>query len=173
MNISPTQNSSASLGDAELTQEMIEKIDHEIAKFPSGKEQSAVIAALRIVQQVHGWLDSSLIKKVADYLKMPSIAAMEVATFYNMFNLKPVGKYKITVCTNLPCQLSGGVHAANYLKEKLGIQFGQTTEDGKYTLSEGECMGACGDAPVLLLNNIKMCSFMTEEAIDQLLKECD
>ena len=104
---------------------------------------------------------------------MPAIAVYEVATFYNMYDLKPVGKYKITVCTNLPCALSGGVHAADYLKQKLGIDFNETTPDGKFTLKEGECMGACGDAPVMLVNNNRMCSFMTPEAIDQLLEECE
>jgi NADH-quinone oxidoreductase subunit E len=103
---------------------------------------------------------------------MPAIAAYEVASFYNMYDLNPVGRYKLTVCTNLPCALSGGVHAADYLKEKLGIDFNQTTADGKFTLKEGECMGACGDAPVMLVNNKKMCCFMLPEEIDRLLEEC-
>jgi NADH-quinone oxidoreductase subunit E len=102
---------------------------------------------------------------------MPPVAVYEVATFYNMYNLEPLGKYKITVCTNLPCALSGGNDAAAYLKQKLGIDFNQTTDDGKFTLKEGECMGSCGDAPVLLVNNKRMCSFMSNDAIDQLLEE--
>jgi NADH-quinone oxidoreductase subunit E len=108
---------------------------------------------------------------VAEYLGMPPIAVYEVATFYNMYNLKPVGKYKITVCTNLPCALSGSNDSAAYLKKKLGIEFNQTTPDGKFTLKEGECFGACGDAPVLLVNNKRMCSFMSNETIDKLLEE--
>jgi len=103
---------------------------------------------------------------------MPAIAAYEVASFYNMYDLAPVGKYKLTVCTNLPCALSGGVHAADYLKQKLGIDFNETTPDGKFTLKEGECMGACGDAPLVIVNNIRLKSFMTPEAIDKLLEEC-
>jgi len=108
---------------------------------------------------------------VAEYLGMPPIAVYEVATFYNMYNLEPVGEYKITVCTNLPCALSGSNDTAAYLKQKLGIGFNQTTPDGKFTLKEGECFGACGDAPVLLVNNKRMCSFMSNEMIDKLLKE--
>jgi NADH-quinone oxidoreductase subunit E len=102
---------------------------------------------------------------------MPPIAVFEVATFYNMYDLQPVGRHKLTVCTNLPCALSGGVHAADYLKQKLGIGFNETTADGRFTLKEGECMGACGDAPVMLVNNRRMCSWMTPEQIDGLLDE--
>jgi NADH-quinone oxidoreductase subunit E len=108
---------------------------------------------------------------VADYLGMPGVAVQEVATFYNMYNLKPLGKYKVTVCTNLPCALSGGERAAEYIKGKLGIGFRETTVDGRITLMEGECMGACGDAPVLLVNNKRMCSLMSNERIDELLGE--
>jgi NADH-quinone oxidoreductase subunit E len=102
---------------------------------------------------------------------MPAMAVFEVASFYNMYDLAPVGVKKITVCTNLPCALSGGVDAADYVKKKLGIGFNETTADGQFTLKEGECMGACGDAPVLLVNNHQMCSWMTEEKIDQLLAD--
>ena len=129
------------------------------------------MSALRIAQMEKGWLAKETIEFVARYLDMPSIAAYEVATFYNMYDLTPVGANKITICTNLPCVLSGGVHAAEYLKKKLGIDFNETTADGLFTLKEGECMGACGDAPVLLLNNHRMCSWMTEEKIDQLLAD--
>src|SRR5690606_16502144 len=106
-----------------------------------------------------GWLATETMNFIAKYLEMPAIAVYEVATFYNMYNLKPLGKYKVTVCTNLPCALSGGNVAADYLKQKLGIGFNETTADGLFTLKEGECMGACGDAPVLLVNNKRMCSF--------------
>jgi NADH-quinone oxidoreductase subunit E len=108
---------------------------------------------------------------VADYLGMPAIAVQEVATFYNMYNTQPVGKHKISVCTNLPCALSGGEKAAHYLKQKLGIDYKETTADGHFTLLEGECMGACGDAPVMLVNNKRMCSFMSDEKIDALVEE--
>jgi NADH-quinone oxidoreductase subunit E len=155
-----------------LSQESLKKIDTEVAKYPAGLQQSAVMAALRIAQEEKGWLAGETIDFVAAYLGMPAIAAYEVASFYNMYDLHPVGKYKITVCTNLPCALSGGVHAADYLKEKLGIDFNETTADGKFTLKEGECMGACGDAPVMLVNNIRMKSFMTPDEIEKLLAEC-
>jgi NADH-quinone oxidoreductase subunit E len=155
-----------------LSQESLKKIDIEVAKYPAGLQQSAVMAALRIAQEEKGWLAGETIEFVAGYLGMPAIAAYEVASFYNMYDLQPVGKYKITVCTNLPCALSGGVHAADYLKEKLGIDFNETTSDGKFTLKEGECMGACGDAPVMLVNNIRMKSFMTPDEIEKLLAEC-
>ena len=131
----------------------------------------AVMAALRIAQEEKGWLAPETIEFVANYLEIPPVAAYEVASFYNMYDLEPVGKHKITVCTNLPCALSGGVHAAEYLKQKLGIDFGETTPDGLFTLKEGECMGACGDAPVMLVNNHHMCSWMTKEKIDQLIEQ--
>ncbi|WP_126445102.1 NADH-quinone oxidoreductase subunit NuoE [Sulfuricystis multivorans] len=156
-----------------LSEATLQKIDREIAKYPSDQRQSAVMAALRLAQQEKGWLSPETIAFVAKYLGMAEMAVYEVATFYNMYELAPVGKYKITVCTNLPCALSGGVHAADYLKEKLGIDFNETTPDGKFTLKEGECMGACGDAPVLLVNDVHMRCFMTPEEIDRLLAECD
>lgn len=147
------------------------KIDRELAKFPADQKQSAVMAALAIAQDEHGWLSSEVMGAVAQYLGMPQIAVYEVATFYNMYNLKPVGKSKISVCTNLPCALSGGVDAAEYLKKKLGVDWRETTADGNFTLVEGECMGACGDAPVLLVNNKRMCSHMSNEKLDALIEE--
>ena len=129
------------------------------------------MSALAIAQEEKGWLANETMNFVAEYLGMPPIAVYEVATFYNMYDLEPVGKYKITVCTNLPCALSGSNDTAAYLKQKLGIGFNQTTPDGKFTLKEGECFGACGDAPVLLVNNRRMCSFMSNEMIDKLLEE--
>ena len=154
-----------------LSPESLKKIDQEIAKYPGDQKQSASMSALRIAQQEKGWLSNDTIAFVAEYLGMPPVAVYEVASFYNMYDLSPVGTHKITVCTNLPCALSGGVHAAEYVKKKLGIDFNETTLDGKFTLKEGECMGACGDAPVLLVNNHRMCSWMTEEKIDQLLAD--
>ena len=155
-----------------LSQDSLKQIDREVAKYPAGQKQSAVMAALAIAQMEQGWLSTETIEDVAGYLGMAPVAVYEVASFYNMYDLAPVGKYKITVCTNLPCALSGGVHAADYLKQKLGVGFNETTTDGKYTLKEGECMGACGDAPVMLVNNVRMCSFMQPEQIDRLLGEC-
>ncbi|MDY7578519.1 NADH-quinone oxidoreductase subunit NuoE [Herbaspirillum sp. RTI4] len=154
-----------------LSQEALHKIDRELAKYPADQKQSAVMAALAIAQDEHGWLPPELQHEIADYLDMAPVAVQEVATFYNMYNTRPVGKFKITVCTNLPCQLSGGANAAAYLKQKLGIGFKETTSDGQFTLLEGECMGACGDAPVMLLNNKRMCSWMSNEKIDALIVE--
>ena len=155
-----------------LSPEALRRIDREVAKYPAAQKQSAVMGALVIAQDEKGWLPKETIAAVANYLGMAPMAAYEVASFYNMYDLHPVGKYKVTVCTNLPCALSGGVHAADYVKEKLGIDFNETTPDGKFTLKEGECMGACGDAPVMLVNNKRMCSFMLPEQIDKLLAEC-
>ncbi len=154
-----------------LSELAYKKIDREVAKYPPEQKQSAVMAALAIAQDETGWLSPEVMQDVADYLGMPAIAVQEVATFYNMYNTKPVGKYKISVCTNLPCALSGGERAAHYLKDKLGIDYKDTTADGEFTLIEGECMGACGDAPVMLVNNKRMCSFMSNDKIDQLLQE--
>lgn len=154
-----------------LSNESLKKIDREISKYPADQKQSAVMSALAIAQDEKGWLANETMDFIAGYLGMPAIAVYEVASFYNMYNLKPVGKYKVTVCTNLPCALSGGNDAAGYLKKKLGIGFNETTADGNFTLKEGECMGACGDAPVMLVNNKRMCSFMSDEKIDQLLSE--
>ena len=154
-----------------LSQEALKKIDRELAKYPADQRQSAVMSALRIAQVEHGWLPAELQQEIADYIGMPAVAVQEVATFYNMFNTSPVGKHKITVCTNLPCALSGGERAAHHLKHKLGIDYRETTADGQFTLMEGECMGACGDAPVMLVNNHQMCSWMSNEKIDALLEE--
>ncbi len=154
-----------------LSAEALKEIDRALAKYPAAQKQSAVMAALAVAQDEHGWLSADVIRFVADYLAMPAIAVQEVATFYAMYQTTPVGTHKITVCTNLPCALSGGEAAADYVKRKLGIGFGETTPDGKFTLREGECMGACGDAPVLLVNNKRMCSFMSRDKIDQLLEE--
>ncbi|WP_018605919.1 NADH-quinone oxidoreductase subunit NuoE [Uliginosibacterium gangwonense] len=154
-----------------LSAESLRSIDREVSKYPTDQKQSAVMGALRIAQQEKRWLSSETIEEVANYLGMPPMAVYEVASFYNMYDLKPVAEHKITVCTNLPCALSGAVDAAEYLKAKLGIGFNETTADGKFTLKEGECMGACGDAPVMLHNNHKMCCKMTTVEIDKLIEE--
>ena len=129
------------------------------------------MGALAIAQDEHGWLSKQVMEEVAAVLGMQPIAVYEVASFYAMYNLQPVGRHKVTVCTNLPCALSGGNHAAAHLKQKLGIDFNETTKDGNFTLKEGECMGACGDAPVLLVNNKRMCSFMSNDKLDALIDE--
>jgi len=154
-----------------LSEQSYKKIDREVAKYPPDHKESAVMAALAIAQDEKGWLPPEVMQDVADYLGMPAIAVQEVATFYNMYNVKPVGKFKITVCTNLPCALSGGEHAGHYLQEKLGIGYRETSGDGQFTLVEGECMGACADAPVMLVNNKRMCSLMSDSKIDALVEE--
>ena len=147
------------------------KIDRQLAKYPPEQKRSAVIAALAIAQDEQGWLSAEVIDDVAGHLGMPTVAVYEVASFYAMFELKPTGRYKLTICTNLPCALSGAAAAAAHLKEKLGIGFGETTGDGKFTLKEGECFGACGDAPVVLVNNKRMVGFMNPPQLDALLDE--
>jgi len=154
-----------------LSQDVQRKIDRELLKYPPDQRQSAVMSALALAQDEHGWLSTEVIDAVAQYLGMPPVAVYEVATFYTMYNLKPTGRYKVTICTNLPCALSGANAAAKHLKEKLGIGFGETTADGRFTLKEGECMGACGDAPVLLVNDRRMCSFMSNARLDELVGE--
>ena len=156
-----------------LGSESLKKIDKEVAKYPPDQKQSAVMAALRIAQDEKGWLSPETMDFVADYLGMEPIAVFEVASFYNMYNLEPVGKYKITLCTNLPCALSGANDVASYLKEKLGIGFNETTADGKITLKEGECFGSCGYAPVFLLNNRKMCGSLSFAEVDRILAELE
>ncbi len=154
-----------------LSADALARVDREIAKYPPEHRQSAVIAALTIAQDERGWLSSEAMDFVAHYLGMPPVAVYEVATFYEMFNTEPTGKYKITICTNLPCALSSATLSAAYLKDKLGIGFGETTADGLFTLKEGECFGACGDAPVLLVNNKRMCSWMKPDKLDGLIAE--
>ena len=140
----------------------------EVAKFPADQKQSAVMACLAIVQQEQGWVSPDSEQVVAEVLGMPVMAVHEVTTFYNMYNQKPVGKFKLNVCTNLPCQLRGGAQALAHLEHKLGVSVGETTADGLFTLQPSECQGACADAPVLLVNDRHMCSFMSHEKLDQL-----
>src|SRR5688572_27561338 len=129
------------------------RIDREIAKYPSDQKQSAVMSALAIVQDERGWLSTESMDEVARYLGMPPVAVYEVATFYAMYNVQPLGRFKLTICTNLPCALQGATAAAEHLKRRVGADFNETTGDGLFTLKEGECMGACADAPVVLVNN--------------------
>jgi NADH-quinone oxidoreductase subunit E len=154
-----------------LSEQSLRKIDREVAKYPADQKQSAIMSALAIAQDEKGHLADETIEFVAGYLGMPPVAAFEVATFYTMYDLRPGGKCKLTLCTNLPCALSGATEAAEHLRRRLGIDWGETTADGRFTLREGECFGACGDSPVLLLNNRKMLPGMTPEKIDEMLKE--
>ncbi len=140
----------------------------EAAKYPAEQAQSAVMACLSIVQQELGYVSSESEKVIADYLGMAPMAVHEVTSFYNMYNQKPVGKYKLNVCTNLPCQLRDGQKALHHLEHKLGIHMGESTSDGLFTLQQSECLGACADSPVLLINDRKMCSFMSNDKLDQL-----
>src|SRR5690606_6639757 len=153
-----------------LSAQAYQKIDRELAKFPDDQRQSAIMAALAIAQEEKGWLPTEVLEDVANYIGVPPIAVQEVAPFYNMSDTQPVGKHKISVCTNLSCALRDGEKTGDYLKRKLGIEFRETTPDGLFTLVEGECMGACGDSPVLLVNNKHMCVRMTEEKLDALVQ---
>jgi NADH-quinone oxidoreductase subunit E len=154
-----------------LSPEALKKIDREIAKYPADQKQSAVMAALAIAQDEKGWLTTDTMDFVAMRLGMPPIAVYEIATFYEMYNTEPTGRYKLTICTNLPCALQSAARAAEHLKRKLGIDFGETTADGMFTLKQGECFGACGDAPVVLVNNKRMCGWMQPDKLDELIAE--
>ncbi|MDO9206524.1 NADH-quinone oxidoreductase subunit NuoE [Methylotenera sp.] len=154
-----------------LSPEAITKIDYELTKYPANQRQAAVMSALRIVQTERGWLSKESITEVAQYLGMPEIAALEVATFYNMYDLSPVGKYKITVCTNISCMLRDSDVIVDHLKAKLGVGFNEVTADGKFCIKEGECMGCCGGAPLLHVNNTQMHEFLTTEKVDAVLKD--
>jgi NADH-quinone oxidoreductase subunit E len=148
-------------------------IDKWIAKYPDDQKQSAVMAALRIVQdQNGGWLTNELMDAVAEYLDMPSIAVYEVATFYSMYELKPVGQHKISICTNISCQLRGSEEVVNYLENKLDIKMGETTPDGRFTLKEVECLGACSGAPMFQIGQ-DYYENLTEKKIDEILLKLD
>ena len=154
-----------------LSPAALAKIDQAIAKYPADQKQSAVMAAVVIAQDEKGWLATETMDFVARYLEMPPIAVYEVASFYTMYDLQPVGRCKLAICTNLPCALQGANAAASHLKQKLGIEFNQTTADGAFTLKEAECLGACGDAPVLLVNNKRMACAMSADKLDKLIAE--
>lgn len=143
----------------------------EVAKFPVEQKQSAVMACLSIVQQELGYVSKESENAIADYLGMPPIAVHEVTTFYNMYNQAPMGRFKLNVCTNLPCQLRDGAKALKHLEHKLGISLNETTADGLFTLQQSECLGACADSPVMLVNDRTMCSFMSNDKLDQLVDE--
>ena len=151
-----------------FSQATMARFAKEVAKYPADQKQSAVMACLAIVQQEKGYVSVNSEKVVAEYLGMAPIAVHEVTTFYNMYNQQPVGKFKLNVCTNLPCQLRDGGAALKHLEHKLGISMGETTADGVFTLQQSECLGACADSPVMLVNDRTMCSFMSNDKLDQL-----
>jgi NADH-quinone oxidoreductase subunit E len=152
-----------------FAQTTLDRFAKEVAKYPADQKQSAVMACLAIVQQEQGWVSAESEKGVADYLGMPPIAVHEVTTFYNMYNQQPLGRYKFNVCTNLPCQLRDGQKALDHLCLRLGVEEGGTTGDKLFTVQKSECLGACADAPVMLVNDRQMCSFMSHERLDELI----
>jgi NADH-quinone oxidoreductase subunit E len=156
-----------------LSNQIQTQIDRELTKYPADQKQSAVMSALRFVQDEKGWISNDDMADVAAYLGMPQISVYEVATFYHMYNLKPMGKYTLTVCTNISCMLCGSSETVAHLTKRLGIGLGEVTPDGKYGLREGECMGACVDAPMFTINNKRLCGRLTSEKIDQILAELD
>ncbi len=156
-----------------LSDQIQAKIERELKKYPADQKQSAVMAALRFVQDEKGWISNDDMEDVAAYLGMPQIAVYEVATFYHMYNLKPMGRHVLTVCTNLSCQLMGANETLDYLKQKLGIGLNEVTPDGKFGLREAECMGACVEAPLMTVSNRRLCSRLTPAKIDQILAELD
>lgn len=167
MNNKLTENNQA----IQLSQQACEQIDAHISKYPSDQKQSAVLPALHIAQEENnGWLSRELLDAVAEYLDMPRVAVYEVATFYTMFELSPVGEHKISVCTNISCMLRGSEKIVQHLENKLGIKLGETTEDGKFTLREVECLAACVNAPVCQVNKAYH-ENLTTEKIDQLLDQ--
>ncbi|MBO7411134.1 MAG: NADH-quinone oxidoreductase subunit NuoE [Ottowia sp.] len=161
--------SKANVQAAPLSEAVRARFEREVAKYPAEQKQSAVMACLAILQQEHGWVTPECEKAVAEYLGMPLMAVHEVVTFYNMYNQHPVGRYKLAVCTNAPCMFAGGPQALEHLCDKLGVQAGETTADGLFTVQECECLGACGDAPVMLVNDRNMCSFMSREKLERLI----
>ena len=153
---------------AQLSEATIAKFDRAVAKYPAEHKQSAVMACLAIIQDEQGWVSPESEKAVAEYLDMEPIAVHECTAFYDMYNAQPVGRYKINMCTNLPCQLRGAARALKHLTDTLGIEDGGTSADGLFTVTHCECLGACADAPVMIVNDRSMCSFMTEDRLDEL-----
>jgi NADH-quinone oxidoreductase subunit E len=156
-----------------LSEHIQTQIERELKKYPADQRQSAVMAALRFVQDEKGWIASDDMADIAAYIGMPQMAVYEVATFYHMYNLKPMGEFTLTVCTNISCMLVGSNETVQHLKNRLGIGLGEITADGKFGLREGECMGACVDAPMFTINNRKLCGRLTGEKIDQILDELE
>jgi len=169
MSHSMHSDSSSHASQPALPAATLERFAREVAKYPPAGKQSAVMACLAIVQQDEGFVSEQREREIAAYLGMAPIAVHEVTTFYNMYNQRPLGAYKLNVCTNLPCQLRDGAKALAHLEKKLGIRMGETTPDGMFTLQQSECLGACADSPVMLVNDRTMCSFMSNEKLDQLI----
>jgi NADH-quinone oxidoreductase subunit E len=151
-----------------LSEPTLERFAREVAKYPPEQRQSAVMACLAIVQHEQGHVSAEAENAVAAYLGMPPIAVHEVTTFYNMYNQQPVGRFKLNVCTNLPCQLRDGETALHHLCTRLGVEPYGTSADGLFTVQPSECLGACADAPVMLVNDRQMVSFMSNERLDEL-----
>ena len=154
----------------QLSESTLARFDREVAKYPADQRQSAVMACLSIVQQEQGHVSAEAEEAIAAHLGMPPIAVHEVTTFYNMYNQQPVGTFKLNVCTNLPCQLRGGQKALDHVCSRLGVEPYGTTADGTFTVQPSECLGACADAPVMLVNDRKMLSFMSHERLDDLIE---
>ena len=152
-----------------LSDQTLARFAREVAKYPADQKQSAVMACLSIFQQENGWISPEGEKLIAEHLGMAPIAVREVATFYNMYNQQPVGQFKLNVCTNLPCQLRDGQTALDHVCKTLGVEPYGSTEDGVFTVQPSECLGACADAPVMLVNDRQMLSFMVPERLDELL----
>ena len=167
--ISDRNSATAPVSAMQLSDATLQRFAREVAKYPAEQAQSAVMSCLSIVQQEQGHVSLEAEMAIASYLGMPVMAVHEVTTFYNMYNQRPVGKFKLNVCTNLPCQLRDGYTALHHLEKKLGIAMGETTADGLFTLQQSECLGACADSPVMLVNDRHMCSFMSNEKLDQLI----
>jgi NADH-quinone oxidoreductase subunit E len=155
----------------EITDTIRARFDREVAKYPPDQKQSAVMACLAIAQQIRGWIDTGVEKAIAGYLGMAPIAVREVTTFYNMYNQQPVGRWKLNICTNLPCQLRDGQTALDHVCKRLGVEPYGTTSDGLFTVQPSECLGACADAPVMLVNDREMLSFMQPERLDALVDD--
>ena len=168
--MSTTESKNQTAGATAVTEATLARFAREVAKYPPEQKQSAVMACLAIVQHDQGFVSQESEEQIAAYLGMPPIAVHEVTTFYNMYNQGAVGKYKLNVCTNLPCQLRDGAKALRHLEHRLGIKMGETTRDGMFTLQQSECLGACADSPVMLVNDRTMCSFMSNDKLDQLVE---
>lgn len=156
-----------------LSDKITAEIDQWLTKFPADQKQSAVLYALRIIQEENaGWLTDAMLKAVADYLEMPAIDVYEVASFYNMYDLEPVGRHKINVCNSISCMLCGSEKIVSYLQKKLNVKNGETTTDGKFTFKTTECLAACCNAPVMQIDKTYY-ENLTEEKIDQILAELE
>jgi NADH-quinone oxidoreductase subunit E len=169
MTLTAASHPEAATATAPLSEATLARFAKETAKYPDEQRQSAVMACLAIVQQEQGWVSPEAELEIAEYLRMPAIAVHEVTTFYNMYNQRPMGRYKFTVCTNLPCQLRSGQSALEHVCKKLGVEPYGSTADGVFTVQPSECLGACADAPVMLVNDRQMLSFMSNERLDELL----